>query len=213
MIFLFGAGFGAGITMLYLHKMIKDELDNLQIQGDTRASEVSVEGSEGSSEGGSEGDVPFKMKDDKDSNNDEKRPQALKQETKIAYNKLIDSVEKGEKPSAGIPVREPVTDENGGYFVDETDGGIYEIDKEEFLNDKSYEQDRLIYYQDDRIMATEDGTIITNPAMLVGGEWERCVGNYADKTAFIRNPRLATDYEIYVEEGAYQDEYGPLSDD
>ncbi len=203
LIFMFGVGVGVGGTMLYLHKMIKNELQNMQNQGNEKTEND---------------EIPFEMKDksnEKDSDEDKKEPVALRKDTKIEYNKLINSVEKGEKPPARIPVREPITDENGGYFVEhnDTDGGIYEIDKEEFINDKTYEKDRMVYYQDDRIMATEDGAIITSPAILVGGEWERCVGNYADRTAFIRNSRLVTDYEIYVEDGAYRDEYGPLSED
>jgi hypothetical protein len=97
-----------------------------------------------------------------------------------------------------------------GGFVgnDETDGGCFEIDEEDFLHNDANEKERYVYYRGDRIMATENGTIITNPAMFVGTMWENCVGNYANNTAFIRNSRLNTDFEIYVEDGLYSDEYG-----
>ena len=86
--------------------------------------------------------------------------------------------------------------------------GLGEIDEDDFMRNDANEKERLVYYRGDRIMATESGTIITNPAMLVGVTWENCVGNYADRTAFIRNSKLVTDYEIYVEDGLYTDEYG-----
>jgi hypothetical protein len=59
-------------------------------------------------------------------------------------------------------------------------------------------------------MCTENGTKIERPALLVGGEWENCVGNYANRTAFIHNGRLNMDYQIYVEDGFYADEFGDL---
>ena len=57
-------------------------------------------------------------------------------------------------------------------------------------------------------MCTENGTIYPNPADIVGAAWEQSVGKYAENTAFIRNKRNLTDYEIYVEDGLYTDEYG-----
>ena len=76
------------------------------------------------------------------------------------------------------------------------------------MHDHDFEKERLIYFKGDKVMATEDGTIIPKPFTLIGGEWENCVGNYADGTAFLRNSNLVTDYEVYVEEGMYEDEFG-----
>ncbi len=179
LIFLFGVAFGFGGTMLWLRKDIKEELENIKI--------TNIDSQE---------EPPFSVDDKKE---EEKKPVAVRKETRIAYNNIIKDVEAGKKPEPKIPVmpRE-----------DETDGTIVEIDRDTFDFDKGYEQKRLVYFRGDRIMATEEGTIIPNPYILVGGNWEVCVGNYVKNTAFVRNEKLLTDYEIYVEDGLYEDEYG-----
>jgi hypothetical protein len=57
-------------------------------------------------------------------------------------------------------------------------------------------------------MCTEAGKVIENPYLFVGNQWEDWVGDYLDNTALVRNVRLQTDYEVYVENGTYVDEYG-----
>ena len=131
-------------------------------------------------------------------------PNALKETTKVQYNKIVEDNYRGKPPV-------PVMENGSGDSAESADGGCFEIDIDDFMHDDSNEKVRLVYYRGDRIMATENGTILTNPAMFVGTTWENCVGNYADHTAFIRNARLVTDYEIYVEDGLYTDEYGDES--
>lgn len=179
LIFLFGAAFGAGGTLLWFHKDIKKELDNIRI--------ANIDSNE---------EPPFSVDDKKV---EEEKPVAVRNETRVAYNKIVSDVETGKKPETKIPVMPR---------GDETDGCIIEIDRDTFDHDKSYGKDRLIYYRGDRIMATENGTIISKPYLFVGRNWETCVGNYVKNTAFIRNEREITDYEIYVEDGLYEDEYG-----
>ena len=86
---------------------------------------------------------------------------------------------------------------------------IHGIDDDTFVHDHEYLKDHIVYYRGDRKMATESGTIIEKPALIVGNLWEDEIGRYAKRTAFIRNHSLMTDYEIYVEDGSYIDEYGP----
>lgn len=212
LIFLFGAAVGAAGTFIYFRKDIKEELKNAE----NMSSDGSMKGENGEEE-------PFIV--DENGQKTEKivaagsviegSRGAIK--AKIPYNTLFQG---SENTSGGIfsdpresgifsQTRDDEDPEAGFIGNDETDGGVFEIDKEDFNADDGYEQERLVYYRGDRIMCTEDGTIVTNPFILVGGEWDKCVGNYADHTAFIRNSRLVTDYEIFVEDGLYSDEYGP----
>lgn len=206
MILLFGVGCGVGGTLLWLRKDIRKELEQIRKDSETPF-EMSAENEK------KEG------KNDKNEakNGEERRSAEVKNEERTNYNAIINREYSG---LTGVPVMPRDTDiseeddDPEANFVgnDETDGGIIEIDRETFDNDESYEKDRLVYFRGDRIVCTENGKIITNPFMLIGGEWENCVGNYTKNTAFIRNCRLSTDYEIFVEDGLYEDEYGPVTD-
>lgn len=187
-IFLFGACVGSAGTFLWFHKGIKKELENIRISIDEGADEPFVVEEKGA----------------------QKQEETVKKESVTEYNKIINDVKAGVKPVVPIPVMPRDDAEEDGEFIehDDTDGGIYEIDSDEFTNEKNYKKNHLVYYRGDRIMATEEGTKIANPFFLVGGEWENCVGNYAKNTAFIRNTRLKEVYEILVDDGLYSDEYG-----
>ena len=200
-IFLFGASVGAVGTLFYLRKGIKKQLETIE----NEAKNSGNSGGDGEKREektaenvAKESNIPFEMKEDG-------VPNALKETTKVQYNKIVEDNYRGRPPV-------PITESNGNSVgMDESDGGCFEIDIDDFMHDDSNEKVRLVYYRGDKIMATENGTILTNPAMFVGTTWENCVGNYADHTAFIRNARLVTDYEIYVEDGLYTDEYGDES--
>ena len=180
LIFLFGAACGAGGTMLWLRKDIKKELKRID------------------SERKAASDVPFIVGEQEPEKNERTQVKAQYRQVVNQYNVTAEPEDKMEEND--------ISDVESSFS--ETDGGIFEIDCDTFMHDHSNEKVRLVYFREDRIMSEENGTVITNPAMLVGGQWESCVGNYADRTAFIRNPRLVTDYEIYVEDGLYEDEYG-----
>lgn len=198
LIFLFGAAVGTVGTLFYLRKGIKKQLEVIENNAKNAEKEAAESGSKEQKDGkqdDSDSSVPFKM-------DEENVPMAMKESTKINYNRIIEDNYRGKPPVPIMP--------NDEHFAgsDEADGGCFEIDEDDFMRNDENEKERLVYYRGDRIMATESGTIITNPAMLVGATWENCVGNYADRTAFIRNSKLVTDYEIYVEDGLYTDEYG-----
>ena len=205
LIFLFGAACGVGGTLLWLRKDIKKQLEMIENNG-KNGDEMPF--SVGETEAKTE--VEDAEKDDSD------MPIAVRKETRVAYHNIVNDVISGKKPNIGVPVMprddeiaEPENDFPGEFVgEDETDGGIFEIDRDQFDRDESYEKDRLVYFRGDKIMSTERGTIIQNPAILVGTMWENCVGNYVKNTAFIRNSKMVTDYEIYVEDGLYEDEYG-----
>lgn len=198
LIFLFGAAVGTVGTLFYLRKGIKKQLEVIENNAKNAEKEAAEYGSDKEKDGKqdvSDSSIPFKM-------DEENVPMAMKESTKINYNRIIEDNYRGKPPVPIMP--------NDEHFAgsDETDGGCFEIDEDDFMRNDENEKERLVYYRGDRIMATESGTIITNPAMLVGATWENCVGNYADRTVFIRNSKLVTDYEIYVEDGLYTDEYG-----
>lgn len=198
LIFLFGATVGSVGTLFYLRKDIKKQLETIENNAKNATANEPDGAQNGESEPKNESNIPFEMKEDG-------LPMAMKESTKVNYNKIIENNYRGRPP---VPVMDTGVNSSGFVGSDETDGGCFEIDIDDFMHDESNEKERLVYYMGDKIMATESGTIVTNPAMLVGSTWENCVGNYADRTAFIRNAKLVTDYEIYVEDGLYTDEYG-----
>lgn len=185
LVLLLGIGIGVGGTMFWLRKDIKKQIREMKNAENEQKEEKKTD------------DIPFSVGD--------------------AEVKPVNEPVKTEKTAYhSIPLEEKETEVDDSEEVvgtDETDGGIYEIDVDEMMHNHEYEKERFVYFRGDKIMATEAGTIISNPFMLVGGEWENCVGNYAENTAFIRNPKTVTDYEIYVEDGLYSDEYGDIAGD
>lgn len=203
LIFIIGAGVGFGSAMLVLHKSIKKQLELMQQNMKTEQKPAENAASEGEKEPQEEKkeepDMPFRM-------NNERREKAKQEKT--AYYKIVEQYES--KPP--VPVMD--RDESNGYgvgaeFVDTNGLPEFEaIDKETFNEDKSYNKENFVYYMSDRIMCTENGTKIENPAIFVGNTWEQYIGLYKMNTAFIRNNRNLMDYEICVEEGLYSDDYG-----
>ena len=204
--FLFGAACGAGGMLLWLRKDIKKELE-------------SRETAEKCDE------MPFTMGKGKDSGNEQKSLREAKNglrsenekavntrnDVKIAYHKIVQDAKENAVPvmprddelftKAAVPdIPKP---ESPQEFVD-----VIPISKDDFKEDNGNEKEQYVYFRGDHIMASENGTIIPNPAMLVGTEWEKYIGDYAKNTAYVRNPNLVTDYEIIVDDGLYEDEYG-----
>jgi len=222
LIFLFGAACGAAGSLFYLRKEVKKELAERDKKAEMAKNEEK------------EADLPFEMKEKEaekvqavDENADKvaiNQPVAAREMTKIAYNNIVNQVKNGEKmrPGPGVPVmpRDEINDDMDANLAEQDDASddhepvkaradvFFEIDKDEFEFDKDYEKDRIVYFKGDRVMCTEAGKVIENPYLFVGNQWEDWVGDYAERTAFVRNVRLKTDYEVYVENGTYVDEYG-----
>lgn len=209
--FLFGVAVGAVGAVLWLHKDIKKELEDIRSNGPT------------------EPEVPFTCGEGNDTTNE---PNALRseisgitaqmsniapptREEKVAYNKIINDVKTGTTPPVPIPVMEreesPFDRELREIAeqeeLEEPDGFDI-IDRETYDSRDGFIKDRLVYYTMDKIMCTEAGSIIPTPATLVGPNWEVGLGVSSPHESFVRNFRLKTDFEIYVEEGLYTDEYG-----
>lgn len=191
LVFLFGATCGAVGMMFFKRNEIKKKLEEIEANARNAGN---YGNSDAAKEDTKQDDVPFEM-------NDETAvaapvPEAIRESTAVNYNKIIH--DNGYRGNAPVPVRDEM---NEAYDV-------VEIDMDTFMHDKSCEKDRLVYFRGDRVMCTENGTIYPNPADIVGVAWEQSVGKYAENTAFIRNKINLTDYEIYVEDGLYTDEYG-----
>lgn len=206
-IFLLGAICGVGGTLLFLRKDIKERLEASQNGSGAVLSDESINdtgNNEKTTTGDSEGS---------ESNIAQKTISKTGTE-KVRYDKIITAVESGDniapvlvKPrdddSVSLDNMDPVV-----THMSDIPEGTVAIDYETFDGDNSCEKERLIYYLGDRVMSTEQGAIIQNPALLVGSDWDQYIGKYMQNTAFIRNMRLAMDYEIFIEKGFYVDEWG-----
>lgn len=211
--FLFGVGCGVGGTLLWLRKDIKQELENARQEAST----------------GSE--LPFTVGNIITGSNQEKavrsdsegseRPSRndIRQnaENRVEYNKMIDEINSGVKPSAPILVheREEAVDSDSEGSEDDSitllndqPDIIRPIDIEEFKYEDKYEKVELVYFSTDRVMATENGCVYPNPAICVGSDWEQYVGRYANREAFIRNERQMTDYDISIEDCTFAEYFG-----
>ena len=214
LIFLFGAGLGVGGTLLWLRKDIKKDLEKIRSEAVEKAKE----------ELKAEADVPFEAEEEKkpddtmpegavvrgrvDTEEDRQPPVVpvnIDPQVKTDYHKLVKNTNDGSVTEMGTMEDDP---EAGFLSDDETGGGIYEIDPDEYEDNKGFEKEEYIYYRGDGVMSTESGTIIARPATMVGGEWASCVGHYIPRVAYIRNTRCLTDFEIHVEDCAYADEFG-----
>lgn len=210
--FLFGAACGVGGTLLWLRKDIKNELEKLSEASNEPDMPFVMEGHN------DEGKEPESLREAKNGlRSEDELPIAVRRETKEKYSNIINDVKNGVKPKLKIPVL-PREDYPEPYYDDsheedketiQEEKDCFPIPIEDYKHDDDYEKEYLVYFRGDKIMSTENGSIISAPAMLVGVNWENFVGKDVPNTVFIRNPKLSTDYEILVEEGTYEEEYGP----
>ena len=106
-------------------------------------------------------------------------------------------------------------DENGNVDDSPREGPAdtpYGITSEDFIGTRQeYDKTTLIFYMKDSTLSTEDGDIVKDPHYLIGERWQWWpeVGrsNPAEMIAYIRNERIATDYEICCEDKAYTDDW------
>lgn len=224
--FLFGAGCGVGGTLLWLRKDIKKRLETAENSSElpfTMGDETASDNSENATRSENTASQGHSEKRERD---------------RVNYNRIVSAYQSGEKPSVPVPVmpredgyfshdgvaeteavEKTEDDEEDAdveddladvHSMDDAPEGYFEIDRETFSRDESNEKNFFVYFRGDKIMSTDNGAIVDAPALLVGTEWENWVGHYAPNTAFVRNPRLVTDYEIHVEDGFYEEEFGPM---
>lgn len=229
--YFFGVTCGAAGMYLWLHKEIKKRLEKTEKDsdlpftvGDVAASDDSEKTDTGDSEG-SEG-----RSDDKVGEDAQKRTENRKQ-IRRDYHKLVEDITNApveDSPFQSAPLQVPIMSRDEVpemHYLDEKEDpedvvknlseipeGTFEIDLQTFNEDDDYSKDYYVFYAEDRIMSTDQGTIIPNYALFVGSNWEQYVGHYAKNSAYIRNPKLNTDYEILVDHGSYSNEFGPYDE-
>lgn len=101
-------------------------------------------------------------------------------------------------------------DENGEVAPSEPPDDLEPITSEDFLmTRKEYDKTTLIFYEKDGVLSNEDGDVVEDPPILIGESyfWRAQIGKSEDDIAYIRNNRVATDYEIVCEDKAYKEEW------
>lgn len=233
--FLLGVGCGVGGTVLFIHKELKKQMNELQDRYEKEAKTQNASESDGKAP--ISNDMPFVVSDTTNEknaamlNSDGEKPIAIQKKTRTKYENLIRDNYEGElqKPSPNLAeaqMRENGEEENDTDPVVETSRDVFydpnaehwePIDDYEFNNNPGFDKDELVFFAGDRVLATMSGAVIENGYILIGNAWESEVGHYDDRTAYIRNNKSAVDYAIYVEDGCYRDEYGvegaPLVED
>ena len=209
--FMLGFGVGAAGCFLWLHKEIKKIAEKQAKEAEVPFT-VDENGKNGENEANEKASVSAV-----------EGPTSDRNEAKVQYNEIVKNTVEGhsEPPTASwgsipVPVM-PREEEKIGMgnedleknFITPEPGeeGIFEIDEQEYLAETGDEKEFLMWFRGDHILCEENGTIISNPVMLIGNGWTQYVGHYAHDTAFVKNARLCTKYEIKCEEGLYTDEF------
>lgn len=182
LIFLFGIGIGAGGTLIWLRKGIRKRIEEIESNANSKNEE------------------PFVMNEGTPADDKNEKPTVSSQitvsdEDKAEYFKKIDETMNGPVAAEEDIPEKPRMSE------------IVEIDSDDFLHNHEYDKVKFVFFTDDKVMAMDNGQKIEKPFMFIGNGWEQYVGHYENRTAFVRNLKEMTDYEIYVENGAYSDEY------
>ena len=226
--FIFGATCGAVGTLIYLRKEIRKQMEEIKANSNVNAPESAGKGPNSN-------DMPFEVSEATEEknavtvNSEAHRPIAVQDKTYVRYDNLIrenyggelqnppksvTELEKREEEKAGV---ESISDGSGDVLGKDFASRWVAIDDLEYRDNPEFDKDELTFFAVDRVLATKNGAVIENGYLLIGKDWEDEVGRYDDRTAYIRNLKTGTDYEIYVEYCSYADEYGdegaPLVED
>ena len=141
---------------------------------------------------------------------------------KKAGEKLVEGINDGIEEPDELTVQE-IRDkvQELGYINDQVMKEKEEINREEEDDDmggpviiapeESWEQDyptlSLTYFEEDNVLADDQGKIIKNIDELVGGDFASHFGEYEDDSVFIRNDNFKVYYEILRDYGRYSEYY------
>lgn len=119
-----------------------------------------------------------------------------------------DAMKAVEKPS-GDQNKEEEEDEEGeegDYAPTEKRDEPYSISRFSFENDCDfYDKAYLSYYEVDGVVVEDEEEVIA-PFDILGSSFIQSFGEYEPDYAFIRNDKIATDYEIELIHAAYYDQ-------
>ena len=103
------------------------------------------------------------------------------------------------------PIDEPYEDEEEPEDVEslrpsEGYADPYSISYPDFADENShFEKKSLLYYiNDDILIYDETSEQVDDDSMILGDDWRDAIGEYEEGTAYIRNEKISTDFEIIV---------------
>ena len=130
--------------------------------------------------------------------NDDSDVSLLENESDTCATKS-DTLDDFEDKFDDLDIDEPPSED--GYFEDP-----YGISDEDYVHSRrNYNKETLIYYAEDGVFTDECVTFIDNASLLVGEKWRMEIGKYEENVAYIRNDKIATDYEVIVEDSSFAD--------
>lgn len=178
-IFVAGAGIGAGIGALVTWKLVEEKYKKL---ADEEIASV-VEHFKGKKEekmGNPYAEEYVKVDELED--------------TKKEYTQMITDLEYADDDATVI--LDPVEDRIAPYV----------ISPDEFGGTQYYDIKSLVYYSDD-ILADDDGEILNDPEDIIGDALAH-FGEFEDDAVHVRNENTECDYEILKNEKTYSEAYG-----
>ena len=132
------------------------------------------------------------------SENDDSDVSLLKMKSDACATKS-DALGDFEDKNDDLDIDEPPSDDH--YM-----GEPYGISPEDFVhNSRHHSQDTLIFYSGDGVFTDECATFVDDASLLVGEKWRMEIGKYEENVAYIRNDKIAKDYEIIVEDCSFAD--------
>ena len=206
-IFLSGCVCGAVGTLIYLRKDIKQQLEAIENDSLDRNNNSD----EDSDDKGSD-ELPFTV--GKENSTDEIREPIAQNKvntTKVKYDSLVrktmhsDDIELNEDLES-ISTEE---DKDEAFYEElKTHPQFEPIHDMGDYNDPMFDTETYVFYRGDNVFCTDEGTIVEHPALLVGTEWTKWIGEVKPNTALVRDNKRLKSIDIMVEDGLYSDEYG-----
>ena len=125
---------------------------------------------------------------------DRKKNEALKNRTRIQYDKIPFNSEE-----------EEVDDVTMAINNDNQDLDILIINSEQFASEhRNFEKETLLWWPKNNILSTEDYDILDVPE-LIGNNWKDRIGEFEKDVVYVRNMIAETDYEIIQQHDDYYD--------
>ncbi len=191
---ILGAAAGSGITYIVMKKKI-DDITRWEYEEDL--------------------DVEFMDPDLEDEGEVLINPQpelqisegARTQEQYIRYNTKYSGKKSDEKEEASMS-QEELNDAEGKRLTEEAEeigDDIFIIDADEFGTKPQFDTSTLMYYTHDGVLTTEDEEIIDDIEGTIGEECVDALDAGGADSVFVRNGRLATEYEVIRVTAAYNE--------
>ena len=111
------------------------------------------------------------------------------------------------KTKSGACARKSGALDTSNYKNDDFEEKIHGISPQDFVHTgRDFSKRTLIFYAKNGIFTDGCATFCANAPLLVGEKWRMEVGKYEENVAYIRNEKIGADYEIIVEDSAFEGE-------